>query len=430
MSGRSTITRPIAAYNERRCRREERKRERAPDTPRPSDMLVAHYVAALAFMVAAAAFAILGELGVYTGGRWLPLHLALVGGVSQLVVATSQFFAAAFFATDMPPRPRVRVQLALWNIGALVLVAGVQFDSRLLIDAGSTTLVIALALVVASLVRMERLSLQKRRAMIRWYYTCCAWFMVGVVAGVTLASTVVWSAGDLFATHVALMLGGWLGTAIVGTLHTFFPSLTNTQLRLPKLERPTYWLWTAGVAALAAGFAFGVGGLVIAGWGLLVAAALLLAANVYGTARTGSLGALPATLVTAGQLCLVAGLLLAGVLAAGDDGAAPIGSQRSAVGTLLLFGWVALTVLGSMLRLLSVIGRVRNLSLEPPSIGLHAVFALPAVVGVAALAAVQLTESEQLWKPAVALLVASYGLIGSRVLMLATRATRAASIDI
>ncbi len=430
MAGRSTIAHPIAAYNERRCRRDERQRERAPDTPRPSDMLVVHYVAALGFMVAAATFAMLGELGVYTGGRWLPLHLVLIGGVSQLVVATSQFFAAAFFATDMPPRPRVRVQLALWNIGALVVVAGVQFSSRLLIDAGSTTLVIALALVAASLLRMERASLQQRRVMIRWYYTCCAWFMLGVVAGVTLASTVTWSSGDLLATHITLMLGGWLGTAIVGTLHTFFPSLTNTQLRLPRLERPTYWLWTGGVAVLAGGFAFAVGELVVVGWGLLTLAALLLAANVYGTARTGSLGALPATLVTAGQMCLVAGLLLAGVLATGDDGAAPIGSQRSAVGTLLLFGWVALTVLGSMLRLLSVIGRVRNLALEPPSIGLHAVFALPAIAGVALLTAVQLTEAERLWKVAVALMVASYALIGARVVMLATRATRAASIDI
>ena len=34
---------------------------------------------------------------------------------------------------------------------------------------------------------------------------------------------------------MALNLAGWFGAAIVGTLHTFYPSLTQTQLRLPTL---------------------------------------------------------------------------------------------------------------------------------------------------------------------------------------------------
>jgi nitrite reductase (NO-forming) len=431
MDGRATLTRPIAAYNERRCeRKDERRRQRSPHTPRPSDMIVAHYVPAIGFMLAGGLVAIMGVLDVYTGGRWLPLHLLLVGGVSQLVVATSQFFAAAFFSTDMPTRQRVRTQLVLWNAGAVLLVAGVQLDSRVLIDAGSTTLAIAIGMVLASLRHMQKASLQKRPVMIRWYYTCCAWFFVGVVLGVTLTASPAWTSGDLLAAHIAVMLGGWLGTAIVGTLHTFFPSLTNTMLRLPRLEQPTYWLWTLGIAALASGFAFGIGELSVVGWAALAAAAGLLSANVIGTARAGNLGALPATLVSAGQLCLVAGLVLAAVVALSNDGAAPTGNERAAIGTLLLFGWVAMTVMGAMLRLLAVIGRVRNLALEPPKIELGALLVVPALLGVASLSAVQLTDQQQLWTTAATLLAATYAVIGARVLALAVRAARAARLDL
>jgi len=65
-----------------------------------------------------------------------------------------------------------------------------------------------------------------------------------------------WSHGDLLGAHLAFNLAGWFGTAIIGTLHTSFPSLTETQLRYPRLQRSTYILWLLGVVELAVGAAF------------------------------------------------------------------------------------------------------------------------------------------------------------------------------
>lgn len=80
-------------------------------------------------------------------------------------------------------------------------------------------------------------------------------------------------------------LGGWLGTAIVGTLHTFFPSLTGTRLRYPRLQGSTFVLWVAGVDALAVGAAFHTDALLGVGWLRLTLAAWLLSINLVAPLR-------------------------------------------------------------------------------------------------------------------------------------------------
>lgn len=394
-------------------------------------MLVAHYAAALTYILAGAVVALLAATGNYEGGRWLPLHLVLIGGVSQLVIATAQFFAAAFFATDLPARGSIRAQLVLWNVGAIVLILGIYNDVRVLTDTGSTLLAVAVAMVFAGLAQMQRVSLQQRRVMVRWYYTCLGFFLAGMIVGVTLASTVAWTQGDLLSAHITLMLGGWLGTAIVGTLHTFFPSITGTMLAQPRLEPPTYWAWIAGVVTLTAGLAFALPAVTVAGWLVLIAAASMLLTNIVMTARTGSLGELPATLVGAGQACLVAGLVLAAAATVANSGEGLDSAQRAAAGSLLLFGWVGMTVLGSLLRLLTVIGRVRNRQLEPPRVGLPPGLAAVPLAAVATLAVAQLTQAgDGFWNAAVATLVIAYAVLGGRVVTLAIRAARAARINL
>jgi hypothetical protein len=85
----------------RRCRA---RRPIDPAGPRPSDLLAAFFAAALAMLAAAAlatvADAITGDWRLH----WLALHLALLGGVSQLVLGAGQFFVCAFLATSPPSR--------------------------------------------------------------------------------------------------------------------------------------------------------------------------------------------------------------------------------------------------------------------------------------------------------------------------------------
>lgn len=97
-----------------------------------------------------------------------------------------------------------------------------------------------------------------------------------------------WPHGSLLGAHLALNLAGWFGTAIVGTLHTFFPSLTRTQLRYPRLQGPAFVLWLLGDGELAVGTAFGIDLLVGSGWLALTAAAALLGVNLLASLRAAS----------------------------------------------------------------------------------------------------------------------------------------------
>ena len=68
-------------------------------------MLTAFFAAGLTMLAAAALAAIVFAATDEQRWHWLALHLALLGGVSQLILGAAQFFVCAFLATD---RHRVR----------------------------------------------------------------------------------------------------------------------------------------------------------------------------------------------------------------------------------------------------------------------------------------------------------------------------------
>src|SRR5690606_32775567 len=127
--------------------------------------------------------------------------------------------------------------------------------------------------------RLKKGSLQTANWAVRWYSAAIALFVPGVILGALLAVHLAWSHGSLLGAHLALNLAGWFGCAIVGTLHTFYPSLTQTQLAYPRLQRPSFYAWAGGALVLAVALAFGSKPASLLGWGLLLLAALLLTAN-------------------------------------------------------------------------------------------------------------------------------------------------------
>lgn len=236
---------------------------------------------------------------------------------------------------------------------------------------------------------------------------------LGVVAGSLLARGVPWNHGDLLGAHMSLNLAGWFGAAIVGTLHTFFPSLTQAQLRFPRLQGVAFIGWTGGVAALAAGYGWALEPLALAGWLGLCAGAIALLVNVAAclgeAARPLSL---PARIVGVAQPFLLAGLLVATVSAI-EDGPlnALTGSARATVGTLLVSGWIGLTVLGSLTHLLAVVVRVRGgfaARMPAPRPRLDRLIAALAMVGIVALALWQSLGLDGWRSPALAVLLAAH----------------------
>lgn len=393
---------------------------------RPTDVIGAFFLAGVLFIVAGSVVAVADAIDPWRWGRWLALHLIFIGGLSQLILGASQFFAGAFLATDPPPRGLIRAQFVTWNVGAIYLAAAVPWGVEAFVATGAALLVVSLALYVAGFAAMRRRALNTAPWASRWYVTGAAFLAVGVVAGVTLANGYRWQHGDLLGAHMALNLGGWLGVAIVGTLHTFYPSLTRTQLQLPRLQAPTFAAWCGGVAALALGYGLAVDRLAVAGWIMLCVAAALLFANVGAAVAAARVPlALPARLVGAAQFFLLAGALVAAAAAVGSGPAhALAGPTRAAVAALLLAGWIGLTVAGSMLHLLALLNRVRD-----PIRGLpddhrlrDGAIAAAAVAAIALLALAHLLELDTLIEVAVIAVACVYAGLGGRLATLAGRA--------
>jgi hypothetical protein len=99
---------------------------------RPSDVIGAFFIAGIAMAAAGVAASIFHSIDPWAWGHWLALHLVFVGGISQLVLGASQFFAGAFLATDPPPRRLIRIELVGWNTGTLMLAIGVPLESEAL----------------------------------------------------------------------------------------------------------------------------------------------------------------------------------------------------------------------------------------------------------------------------------------------------------
>lgn len=401
-------------------------RPRSAGGLRPTDVVGAFFILGVAFLVAAAAVGIAQWIAPWPWGHWLALHLAFVGGVSQLVLGATQFFAAAFLATDPPPRLLVRAQALLWNAGAIVLAIAIPDHAEALIWLAIGLLAGGLAAWGAAIVAMRRSSLRRSPWATRWYVSGACFLGLGMVAGSLLGRGEAWSHGDLLAAHISLNLAGWFGASIVGTLHTFFPSLTQTQLRFPRLQGVAFVAWVAGVAALAVGYAWALEPLAVAGWLGLGTGAVALLVNVVaclrGAARPLSL---PARIVGAAQPFLLAGLVFAAAAAISEGPVdALAGSTRTTLGTLLVSGWIGLTVLGSLLHLLAVVVRVRGgFTARMPAARprLDGSVAVLAMVGIAALALSQSLGLDGLRGPSVVALLAAYAFLAARIAVLAAR---------
>lgn len=389
-------------------------------------MLGFFFLAGLLYLAAAAVAALVHALAGSYWTHWLSLHLLFLGGISQLVLGAGQFFTCAFLATDPPPRRLIVGQLACWNGGTVLVAVGVPTGIAGLAAAGGGLIASGLALFAVALRRMERRSLQRAPWALRWYQASAVCLGIGALIGVLMARGTTWPYGDLLGAHLAFNLAGWLGTAIVGTLHTFFPSLTQTRLRHPRLQRPTFVLWLAGVITLAAGAAFASAAALVLGWGSLMTAAVLLGSNLLASLRAAPRPVtLPARLLALAQMYLIAGLgtALVATIRGGVEGPF-VGAPRGALSILLLAGWIGLTVTGSLLHLLAILGRIRRFTnaMPRPRPVPERVATAATGIALAALAVSRLAAATPLETPATMFVLACGAGLACRVIRLAARA--------
>ena len=132
-------------------------------------------------------------------------------------------------------------------------------------------------------------------------------------------------------------------------------------MRFARLQGPAFAPGQAGRRRSPPAWPFNIAPIVLVGWLALGLAAGLLVANLVASVRAAPRPlSLPSRLITLAQAFLLAGVALGIFGALGDDVLAE--PRRAALAVLPLAGWLGLTVLASLLHLLAVLARVRDLS--------------------------------------------------------------------
>ncbi|MET9886466.1 multicopper oxidase domain-containing protein [Streptomyces sp. NPDC006430] len=295
--------------------------------------------------------------------RWLAVHLFLLGAATTAIVVWSEHFAVAVLHAPLPDRRWSNARLVGVNAGAVSVLTGVWADLPVLTGAGCALLITAVTAHLVVLVRIGRRALGGRLAPIADYYRAAAAAMViGAALGWIVATG---KAGPGHSTglelaHVHVMLLGWIGLPVLGTLFMLWPTVLGVRMaeHTARLARRVLALTGGGLAIAVAGLAAGWRPAAVLGIALYaagVAGAVQLFARTVRTVRNR-----PAiSPAAAWTLAAATGWLVLGVVV--DLGllvARPLSEMRDDIGSLvavLLVGLVAQVLMGALIYLLPVV---------------------------------------------------------------------------
>ncbi|MFZ1285608.1 MAG: multicopper oxidase domain-containing protein, partial [Candidatus Phosphoribacter sp.] len=213
-------------------------------------------------------------------GRWLMVHLVLLGALTHAAMVWSTHFAEALLKTtpDLDARRRQSIRLALLFVGVSLTLVGVVAERWPLAVLGASLVSLAVLWHAVMLWRRLRRSLAPRfRVTVHYYLVAAASVPVGATLGVLLARGPDddWK-GRLLVGHTVVMALGWIGLTVTGTLVTLWPTMLRTRLdpRAESLARRSLPLLSGSVAVVLGGAL--VGSRWVAVGGLIAYAAALL----------------------------------------------------------------------------------------------------------------------------------------------------------
>lgn len=297
------------------------------------------------------------------GGRWLMVHLVMLGAVTHSITVWSNYFAVALLKPSpsvAESRARQSARLIMLNVGIALVVIGVPTAWWLLAAVGASLIVLELAWHAMVLLRMARKALPAPFAItVHYYLVAAAFFPVGITLGVLLARGL----GDpayerVLVAHTMINLLGWVGLSIIGTQLTLWPTVLRARIDAQAARRARIALWpfSIGIIVVAIG--------ALLGSRMAAAAGLLIYLGALGLTWRSMLGALrrrpPRTFavisLACGQVWLAAGLitLVASVVTRGWAG---IGNNYTPITAIFVVGFALQTLLGAMTHLIpSVLG--------------------------------------------------------------------------
>lgn len=129
----------------------------------------------------------------FAHGWWLVAYLSLVGGVAQLMLGTGQFLVADRLQSTSASAPVAAAELALWNLGSMLVPVGVLSNTPGALVAGSVLLGAALALFARGLRQMTPRAHRQAPWACRCYAATVAFLAASVLVGLHLGEAMPWS---------------------------------------------------------------------------------------------------------------------------------------------------------------------------------------------------------------------------------------------
>jgi nitrite reductase (NO-forming) len=169
-----------------------------------------------------------------------------------------QMFASMLTATPAASQIAGIGQLALVNVGALLIAVGLPTSDPTLIVVGGSVFGLGVLLLGVLVASAKRRALNRRHALpLVLYLAAVGAALVGVAIGATLGSGAVHDGTEYLAlrrAHVTLNLLGFVSLTIAGTLMTLLPTVLRTRM-VDRGGWAAGSLLAAGTLVLAGGFA-------------------------------------------------------------------------------------------------------------------------------------------------------------------------------
>lgn len=348
--------RKVPAVNPVEVRIQKGPQPVTPPRPRASWHLRANAIV-LAWLGLTVAVALAGEA--LPAPRWLLIHVFLLGAVSTAILIWSEHFTVALLRARTPDQRGSLTRLALLNAATIAILYGAAAGPWQLAAAGAGVAVAVVLWHAYALISLVRHALPGRFGhVIGWYVGAALALAVGGVLGGLLAAHV--GHGELHerlhAAHAQVNLLGWIGLTVLGTLFTLWPTVLRTRMseRTRRASRAGLPLVAAGLAVAVAGLVAGwrwvaLAGLVAYAAGTLTALVPLAEATRRRRPHTGAAWMLGASVVWF-EVALAADLVIVATRPAGEVAAA-----MEPLLPLVLAGFVAQVLLGSLLHLLPAV---------------------------------------------------------------------------
>jgi nitrite reductase (NO-forming) len=214
-------------------------------------------VVVLAYLVAAAGTIVLGDRVSRAG--WLALHLVLLGGVTNAILAWSEHFSEALLHARGSGARTAMVRIVALNLAVLAVLAGVHGGRTVLVGAGGGLLAIVVLAHAAHLSGRIRRALPTRLGDTVWFYVAAATALVAATGlGMLLGGGAAGSGEEYRAirlAHAHLNILGWIGLTVLGTQFTLWPTVLRTRMAgsVRTAVRWSFLLSVCGLAVLTTG---------------------------------------------------------------------------------------------------------------------------------------------------------------------------------